>query len=386
MSKKVLFVATVVKKHICQFHIPYLKWFKEQGFEVYVCAKNDYENKSECVIPYCDKFIEIDFSRSPMKLSNILAFRKLKDIISQNHFDLIHCHTPVAAAITRLAAKDARKKGTVVMYTTHGFHFYDGAPKSSRLYYLAEKGLIKYTDGIITINKEDYEAAKKFCDTYTCKAFYVHGMGVDTKKFADTYISKSELKNRFGIPEHAKVLLSVSEINRNKNLETTLKAFADIKDENLYYLICGSGDLADYCHQLAEELGISDRVVFAGYRYDIFEVVHIADVFLFPSLREGLGVAPIEAMSAGVPIIASDIRGVREYAENMQNSILLKSTDISGFTEAIKLLINDEIFRLRLGENAALSVAPFDIENSVSAMADIYCSYLRIEEKSVVTV
>lgn len=104
--------------------------------------------------------------------------------------------------------------------------------------------------------------------------------------------------------------MSVSEINRNKNLETTIKAFANVKNENLYYLICGSGDLLDYCRQLAESLNVSDRVIFAGYRYDIFEIVHIADVFLFPSLREGLGVAPIEAMSAGVPIIASDIRGV----------------------------------------------------------------------------
>lgn len=194
MSKRILFVATVVKKHICQFHIPYLKWFKEHGYEVYVCAKNDYDNNSDCIIPYCDKFIEIDFSRSPMKLSNISAYKKLKKIISQNNFDLIPCHTPVAAVITRLAAKEARKKDTVVLYTTHGFHFYDGAPKSSKLYYLAEKSMIKHTDGIITINKEDYQAAEKFCKKSNCKAFYVHGMGVDTKKFASSNVKKSELK------------------------------------------------------------------------------------------------------------------------------------------------------------------------------------------------
>ena len=126
-----------------------------------------------------------------------------------------------------------------------------------------------------------------------------------------------------------------------------------------------------------EDLKISDRVIFAGYRYDIFEVVHIADIFLFPSYREGLGVAPIEAMSAGVPIIASDIRGVREYAVNMQNSILLPPDDVKGYAEAIKKLVNNQELREFLGENASKAVAPFDIKNSLKSMSDIYHSYLK---------
>lgn len=382
MSKRVLFAATVAKKHICQFHIPYLKWFKEQGFEVHVCAKNDYENKADCNIPCCDRFYDINFSRSPFDFSNLSAYCRLKEIIDANQYDLIHCHTPVAAAVIRLAAKKAKAKGTVVLYTTHGFHFFKGASGLSKMYYLAEKHLIKHTDGIITINSEDYEAAKKFCSNSDCKAFYVHGMGVDTEKISGTYVNRSELKRRFGIPEQATVLLSVSEINQNKNLETTIRAFAEIDDDNLYYLICGSGDLLDYCKSLAYELNVSDRVIFAGYRYDIFEVVHIADIFLFPSHREGLGIAAIEAMSAGVPIIASDIRGIREYAGHMKNSILLPPDDIDGFSKAIRTLVNNAELREMLGENAFKSVAPFDLKSSVKAMSDIYCKYLGIKEKS----
>ena len=128
MKKKVLFVATVVKTHIMQFHIPYLKLFQEAGWETAVASRNDYENPSDCVIPYCDTYYDIPFERMPWKLKNLKAYRMLKEIIDREHYDIIHCHTPVGALIARLAALDARKQGTRVIYTAHGFHFFTGAP------------------------------------------------------------------------------------------------------------------------------------------------------------------------------------------------------------------------------------------------------------------
>ncbi len=380
--KRILFVATVAKKHICQFHIPYLKWFHDHGYEVHVCARNDFEYKDIFDVPYCDRYFNVHFSRSPFSGQNLTAYKQLKEIIRNNKYDLIHCHTPVAAAMTRIAARKTRKNnGTVVLYTTHGFHFFKGAPSSSRIYYIAEKALIRYTDGIITINREDHEMAKKFCEGNKCRAYYIHGMGVDTKTIAAAGTDKRVLKKRFDIPENAFVLLSVSEINQNKNLTVSLKAFARIERKDIYYLICGTGQMMDECVELTKELGISDRVIFAGYRYDIYHLVHIADAFLFPSLREGLGVAAIEAMSAGVPVIGSDIRGVREYAVNMENSILLEPTDIDGFAGAIEKLYSDDELRDRLGKNALLSVPPFDIRNSIKSITDIYREYLEIPER-----
>lgn len=384
--RHVLFVATIAKKHICQFHLPYLKWFQEHGFVVHVCASDDFEDGDSHRIPFCDFFYPIDFSRSPFCFGNAKAYRELKHIIEAHPFELIHCHTPVAAAIARMAARQSRKQNhTILLYTTHGFHFYQGAPRSSLLFWAAEKMLVPFTDGIITINREDYDAARRMCRGMACDVYYVHGTGVDTRCIREKHVDRAELKCRLGIPMDAFVLLSVSELNANKNLKTSLRAFARLRHPDMYYLICGTGDMLEDYRRLAGELGISDRVLFTGYRYDIFEIVHIADVFLFPSLREGLGIAPIEAMSAGVPIIASDVRGVREYVVNGENGILLDPMDVDGFAVAVERLYKNRELLEFLGINAQEAVSPFDISNSLRAMEEIYCHYLKLESTELKT-
>lgn len=374
--KKILYAATVAKKHICQFHIPYLKWFRDHGCVVHVAARDDFESGDQHLIPYCDTFYNIPFNRSPFSADNLRAYRQIKRLIRENDYDLIHCHTPVASAVVRLAA---RKNPAAVLYTSHGFHFYKGCPKSGEIYRLLEKMLIPYTDALITINREDYEAAQKFCKGRDCEVFYVHGMGVDTGKFARFDGDAAALRKRFGIPPEAFLLLSVSEINANKNLVTAIDAFSRVMREDMYYLICGTGAMMDECRERARQLGVSDRVIFAGYRHDVHEIVHIADAFIFPSLREGFGVAPIEAMSAGVPIIASDVRGVREYAADGKNSVLVRDPlDVESFAKAIALLRDDAALRKTLGENAAASVAPFDLAKSLDAMEAIYRAYVDL--------
>lgn len=380
MPKKVLFIASVVKKHINQFHLTYLKWFKERGYEVHVCARNDFEDGEKCFIPYCDKYYDIPFSRSPFSLSNVAAYIKLKKIIDSGDYELIHCHTPVAAVITRLAAVGFRKRGKKVIYTAHGFHFFKGAPAVSRVYYAVEKLMAPMTDAIITINQEDYEAARRFCRKCGCKSYLVHGVGVDTVRIKNTAVDRAAVRKKLGIPEDAFVIMTTVEINRNKNISTALRAFEKARKPNMYYLVCGSGDMKKSCMELAETLGIGESVIFAGYRYDVFTLLHIADVFLFPSYREGLGIAAIEAMSAGLPIIASDIRGVTEYAVNGQNSLLFRPDDVDGFAGAIAELESNEELRKRLGKEAEKSVYKFDIRCSVKAMSEIYCEYADIPD------
>ncbi len=378
MAKQVLFVASVAKKHILQFHIPYLKWFKEQGYTVHVCAGNDFENGDKVKIPYCDKYYQIPFYRSPFATRNFTSYKELKKLVQTNKYEIVHCHTPVAAAIARVALRKERKNGTVMLYTAHGFHFYKGAPATSKLYYIVEKSLIKHTDGIITINEEDFNAAEKFCKKKSCKAYKIPGIGADFSKIKKCKRTREEMRSEFGIPDDAFLVMSNSEINRNKNVTASIKAVAACK--NAYLLVCGSGKMLDDCKALAEEICPEGRIKFAGYRFDAKELLNCADAFIFPSYREGLGLAAIEAMAAGLPLIVTDNRGTREFATNGENAIVCRIGDETALENAVKLLSDDEALRKEMGAKGKGAAKRYELSNAVAEMAEIYKEFMPAEE------
>ena len=311
--KKVLFTATVVKTHINVFHLPYLKWFKEHDYEVHVAAKNDFINEP-CIIPNCDKYYDIKFARFPFSKANINAYKQLKKLIKENNYDIIHCHTPVAGVLTRLAARN--NKNTTVIYTAHGFHFFKGAPLINWIiYYQVERFCARYTDKLITINKEDYERAKRFSLRKNGKVYYVPGIGIDLEKIQNLKVDVKQKKTELGMPENIPVLLSVGELNKNKNHEIVLQALNKLKVKNFIYLICGRGVLKEYLERKIQEFHLTNKVKLLGYRSDVIEILKKADLFIFPSKREGLPVSVIEAMAAGLPVIASNVRGNRDLIE-----------------------------------------------------------------------
>lgn len=368
--KKVLFVATVVKSHIMVFHIPFLKWFKENGYETYVCARNDYEDKKECVIPYCDNFYDLPFERSPIKLNNFKTYRRLKQIIDSNHFDIIHCHTPMGGALTRLAARSQRRKHTTVIYTAHGFHFYKGAPIVNwLLYYPVERVLARFTDVLITINNEDYNRAQKF----KAKIIkYIPGVGIDVKRYKEVQPNKLEKLKEIGVPEDSFVALSVGELNSNKNQEVIIRAIAKLCNPNIYYILCGEGENEEYLKGLAKELGIEQQVLLLGFRNDIAEISKASDIFVFPSFREGLSLSLMEAMSSGLPVVCSKIRGNIDLIQDGKGGYLVDSSNIDGFRECIEKLIIDEDTRKMFGNFNQNYIGKFSIDNVKKQLVKVY--------------
>lgn len=345
--KKVLFVAKVVRSHIATFHLPYLKMFKEMGWKTAVAAHNDYDDPRDCVIPNCDTYFDVPFERFPLSPNNVTSYRQLKKIIDAGEYDIIHCHTPVSAMITRLAALSARKRGTKVIYTAHGFHFFKGAPLINwLLYFPVEWFLARYTDALITINKEDYARAQKFAAK---KVYYVPGVGIDTKKFAVDPETKREkraaIRTELGIPDDAIVLLSVGEVNENKNHRVVIEALSKLEEKNVHYIICGRGELEDSHKNLAKQLGLEGRVHLTGYRNDVADFYQAADVFVFPSLREGLPVAVMEAMASGLPIVCNDIRGCADLIENDVNGTILVESNGNSYASAISTYLDNSICR-----------------------------------------
>ena len=366
--QKVLYVATVVKTHIMEFHIPYLKMLKEMGWETAVAARNDFDDPADCVIPYCDAYYDIPFERNPFKPGNIRAYRELKKVIDEGHYDIIHCHTPVGAMLTRLAAGDARKKGSKVIYTAHGFHFYKGAPAINWLaYYPVEKALARKTDVLITINKEDYQRAKSKLKVK--KVEYVPGVGIDGKRFGNCSVEKAQaIRRELRISEEQKVLLSVGEVNTNKNHAVVIKALPNFPD--VRYVVCGRGPLIDEHIKLAESLDVADRVNFMGYRTDVVDFYGMADIFVFPSLREGLPVALMEAMAAGLPCVASRNRGSDDLLDG--SDLLFDATNVEELNEKIEKVLNENCSAEV--ERNKKHLADYDLSNALKVVKNIYLS------------
>ena len=328
-NKKVLFVATVTG-HITAFHIPYLKMLKEKGYEVHVASNGDKK------IEYCDKHFNLPFARFPFDFCNLKAYKELKKIINENNYEFIHCHTPVGGTITRLAARKARKKNTKVIYTAHGFHFFKGAPlKNWLIYYPIEKILARSTDVLITINKEDYERAKKHFKAKQIE--FVNGVGVDRKKF-DININKEELlklRNEFGFNENDFVFISIGELSKRKNQIMQINAMKDVikNNGNCKLLIVGKGNLDNYLKERVKEYGLEKFVTFAGFRKDIPQLLKISDCLLATSYQEGLPVNVMEAMMCKIPIIATNCRGQRDLVD--KNNII-EINDLSALIEKMK--------------------------------------------------
>ena len=374
MKKKVLFVATVVKTHIMQFHIPYLKLFQEMGWETAVASRNDYENPSDCVIPYCDTYYDIPFERLPWKPKNLQAYRLLKAIIDREHYDIIHCHTPVGALIARLAALDARKKGTKVIYTAHGFHFFTGAPlKNWLLFYPPERLLAPVTDVLITINREDYARAQKHLPAKRIE--YVPGVGIDTGRFRNLQIDRQAKRRALGFGEEDFLVLTVAEMTPNKNHITVLKALAALKDRaefaRIHYLIVGRGEMWSSLEESAKTLGISDHVHFLGYRTDAPELYRCCDLFAFMTFREGLSVALMEAMSSAMPIVCTKIRGNTDLIDDGVSGLFCENTP-QALAEMLLRVYADPEGRKKLGQAAAEKAVLFDEKTVHAQMKRIY--------------
>lgn len=352
--KKALIIASVASM-IEQFNMNNIKLLQNIGYEVDVAT--NFENsgtitrtksielkqKLENINVNC---FEIDFNRSIFSKDNIKAYRQLKEIIDKNNYELIHMHSPIGGVCGRLAARKARKRGTKVIYTAHGFHFFKGAPLINWItFYPIEKYLSKYTDCLITINQEDYELAKRKLKTK--KIELIHGVGVDESKFNFKMSQENEqqLRKSLGLKDDDFVLIQVGELNKNKNQIMAINAIKDLIREypNIHLLLVGIGKLEDFYKQKIEEYDLSKYVHMLGYRNDVPNLMKISDVLLSLSYREGLPVNVIEALTSGLPVIATNCRGNRDLVKNGENGYIIEIDDIKSLKERMLEIKNDKV-------------------------------------------
>lgn len=365
--KKALIVATV-GGFICSFEKNNIRLLKNLGYEVFI-ACNIKGREEELAQLGCHIF-HLPIERSPFKKKNVISYQQLKALIEREKFDLVHCHTPVGGVLARMASRKYRKTGTKVIYTAHGFHFFKGAPLVNWIiYYPIERWLSRYTDVLVTINNEDNERAKTF---HAKKVEYIPGVGVDLEKFKPINSCRNELRKEFGILEDDIVLLSVGELIKRKNHKIIIEALGEIENKKVKYLICGQGTLKTKLQQLAEYCGISDRVYFGGFRKDIVNMCLMSDIFVFPSLQEGLPVALMEAMACGLPVICSDIRGNNELVIQGKGGKRVNANDSYAFAHEIQTLVSSLERREQYGNFNQKHIKSFGKDKVNKIMERIY--------------
>ena len=385
-KKKVLMLASVASM-IDQFNMSNIDILLKIGYDVDVACNFGYGStcSDEKIVELKAKLKEkgircfqIDFTRSVMNLfQDGKAYKQVRKLVENNKYDLIHCHSPIGGVIGRIVAHETNTK---VIYTAHGFHFYEGGPKKNWfIYYPIEKALSKWTDVLITINKEDYNRAKK--KFFAKETRYIPGVGVDVEKFEMGLKNKQQNKKikraELGVSDNDFVLLSVGELQDRKNQRVVIEALHMLNNPNIYYWAVGKGELFPEYLEMIKKYGLEKNVFLLGFRTDIMELCNAADCFVHPSVREGLGIAPLEAMAGGLPLISSYVNGIKDYTENeVSGCCIIDPLSVTEMKKAIEKMYQDVEFRNRCGINNLETVKKFDIKNTNNIMQNIYYQFL----------
>ena len=366
VNKKVLFTSHTA--NFQKFNRPFMRMLKQQGYIIH------YASAGEEKVSDTDRHFNVPFERNPLKLGNIKAYFKLKKIINDEKYDFIHTHTPMGSVITRLAAIRSRKHGTRVIYTAHGFHFFKGAPIANWLvYYPIEKFMARFTDTLITINKEDYERATK---SFKTDVRYVPGVGIDEARFS-IMMSKDtrrKLRESLNLEESAFIMIYVAELSERKNQLWLIQSLAGYIKSNpdVQLLLVGNDNLASKCQKLVEKLQLDSQIHFLGYRSDIPELMKMSDLAISSSKQEGLPVNVMEAMQLGLPVIVTDCRGNRDLIVDELNGYVVALNDEENLVSKILQLKNNKALITRISANNKKESHSFSLPKIEAVMQGIY--------------
>jgi len=381
--KKALIIASTAG-FVRAFLMHDIEMLQNRGFEVHCATNSDGMVMFDPKSFFSEKGVllhQIDFSStSPLSRSTMEAMKQLKQLKKEHKFQFVHCHTPIVGAVVRYLFRKDRKKGCVVAYTSHGLAYTKNSGfKSHAKYESVERICAHWCDAIITINQEDYDTVKK----YSCPhKYHINGVGIDVSKYRNVDVDRTEYRRSIGVSEQDIMVLSVGELSKRKNQQIIIRALAELSNPRYVFVICGKAMSGKGTYnelvELSKSLGV--RTIFLGFRKDIPEITHCAEMLVIPSTREGLGLAGVQALAAGVPVIGSRVQGIKDYVIDGETGYLCDANSPDEFAEKIKIL-SDSSEADRMRQNCMRKAEEFDQKVSFSQMERIYSDLLG--EKNV---
>lgn len=381
--KKALILASV-SSMIQQFNMNNIAILEDMGYDVHVLA--NFTNGGTLTETKSKAFhqeltargvtvFDVGINRSVLKKDNLDAYKVIKRIMDKENYALIHCHSPIGGVMARLAARSHRKTGTKVVYTAHGFHFFNGASyKNWLVFYPIEKGLACYTDRLLTINEEDYQTSqtKNF---KAGKIEWINGIGIDTGRFAKpSEETKDRLRKEYGFAEDDFILIYVAELNANKHQDLLIDMMGKLVKTvpKAKLLLVGRGDYQQLYTEQVEQANLENHIHLLGYREDVEKLMALADMAVSASRREGLPVNVMEAMASGLPAVVTDCRGNRELVKDGQNGFVVDSDDAAGFAAAVEKIYHSKTIQKAFGEASLNMITPYSKEQVNRQMRRIY--------------
>lgn len=354
MGRKVLFTASTYS-HIVNFHLPYLRKFREGGWTVHAACGG-----GPMPIPDVERIIRLSLEKSMFSPKNLKASILLSDEMRREGYDLVITHTSLAAFFTRLALWGLEEPPKVINMV-HGYLFDDGTPRLKRALLLgAERWMAGCTDLVLTMNRWDYETAKKY--RLGQKVAQVPGAGVDFSRFEKVPAgTRRRLRQELGIPEDAFVLIYGAEFSARKSQGVLIRATERLP-EDVVLVLAGEGALWEECRELARKLDLERRVLFPGQVRDIPAWYAMADGAVSASRSEGLPFNIMEAMYAGLPVVASDVKGHSGLIEDGETGLLYPYGDAEACAGQVMRLIGSPELRRRMARNARENVEQYGLE------------------------
>lgn len=379
-----LLIVTTVPLMLRGFLLPFAYHFKSLGWQVDAMVKaDDSQIYKDCEAAF-DTIHDIPWSRSPIDPKNFMqAPKRVKDVLEQEHYDIVHVHSPIASFVTRYALRNMRNEtGPKVIYTTHGFHFHrDGNVLKNAVFERLERTAGPWTDQLVVINREDEAAARRLKLVPEDKLMYMPGIGVDTKKYNAKDVRSEQiatLQTELNVKEDDKLILMIAEFNPGKRHSDALKALEQLKDKSIILLLAGVGPLEDGVKTQAEALGVADQIRMLGYRKDIPVLLKASDALLLPSEREGLPRSILEAMCAGTPVIGTSIRGVEDLLAD-GCGIMTAVGDLSAMAKAMHQMTDNKEEASQMATRASEKMKDFSLDNIIRLHEELYAKILGTE-------
>ncbi|BAZ45462.1 putative group 1 glycosyl transferase [Chondrocystis sp. NIES-4102] len=374
MIRKIL-IATTIPGTIEDFLLPFVRYFRNLGWQVDGMAL-DITQDAVCVAEF-DHVWDVEWSRNPLDPNNlVVAVPVIQKIVTQGNYDLVHVHTPVAAFVTRYAINKLKNQPKPqVIYTAHGFHFHKQGNFITNLIFLTlEKLAGGWTDYLITINREDEIAAKKYRLLPGDRIFYTPGIGLDIQEYDLNQVSESEVmavRQELGLTPEDKLLLCIAEFTPNKRHRDQLIALKKLQRPDVHLAFAGDGQIRSQIEQLTLKLGLEKQVHFLGFRPDIPVLICASLATLLTSQREGLPRSIMEAFCAATPVIGTKIRGIQDLVAD-DCGLLVEVGDTDGLAQAIKQVLDNPQKTAQMGENGRQKIKSYSVDRIIELYTNIY--------------